>query len=691
MASKKEFEKLYKENYKAVYYTALQLMHNEHDADDITQDTFITAFMKYGELKEADSFTAWVKRIAINKCMDQLRKKNPVPTEDEELELQMDEEVEENFLQEEYVLNEEKRKTVMNIMKSVLSSKQFETVVLFYYDELTVAEIANLQNVPEGTVLSRLSVSRAKIKKGVLEYEKKNNDKLYGLIMIPFLTRVLRAEAEEIALPTIIPESVLNAMNPDNITITETVKVAGKGITMKSKLLVAGIIGASVVAVGTVAAIVVIGGGVALFAGLKGNNSNKPGNTVQAGQSGQIAGNDPIASPDNESNIIKLAESDITHVDYDVYDKDGEYKGTLRAYTNNTNQDIYLRITYGDSVESSVFVPANGTSAYRFVGASKLGITDVSGFNIEETPYYPEYEYDRAEDYSMKVSEYKTSLEIVTEYIGDDPEPFQGGVLYEVVFFDANNNVLDIDHVTMSNTTSNIKKGDKFVGFASYARWNDAPYDHYEFFSWPNQKFYNMEFNDVITAKEISPYIEVNDDLGYVFEVSNSADIPMQGKFSVITYDAAGEIVATFHQVSTEDLEAKATTYISNEARFWNGYENFDSIVKWEYHLDYSQKVDVDSKMYDRDMTDQVSGNVQLREWGNDYEFVAKNNSTDESVKVYCYAIFYDATGNYVIGRVINMILDPGQEDDYSMFIHDPEVLEQIDHFDYFVRAMQYD
>ncbi len=30
-------------------------MHNEHDADDITQDTFITAFMKYGELKEADS------------------------------------------------------------------------------------------------------------------------------------------------------------------------------------------------------------------------------------------------------------------------------------------------------------------------------------------------------------------------------------------------------------------------------------------------------------------------------------------------------------------------------------------------------------------------------------------------------------------------------------------------------------
>lgn len=691
MASKKEFEKLYKENYKAVYYTALQLMHNEHDADDITQDTFITAFMKYGELKEADSFTAWVKRIAINKCMDQLRKKNPVPTEDEELELQMDEEVEENFLQEEYVLNEEKRKTVMNIMKSVLSSKQFETVVLFYYDELTVAEIANLQNVPEGTVLSRLSVSRAKIKKGVLEYEKKNNDKLYGLIMIPFLTRVLRAEAEEIALPTIIPESVLNAMNPDNITITETVKVAGKGITMKSKLLVAGIIGASVVAVGTVAAIVVIGGGVALFAGLKGNNSNKPGNTVQAGQSGQIAGNDPIVSPDNESNIIKLAESDITHVDYDVYDKDGEYKGTLRAYTNNTNQDIYLRITYGDSIESGVFVPANGTSAYRFVGASKLGITDVSGFNIEETPYYPEYEYDRAEDYSMKVSEYKTSLEIVTEYIGDDPEPFQGGVLYEVVFFDANNNVLDIDHVTMSNTTSNIKKGDKFVGFASYARWNDAPYDHYEFFSWPDQKFYNMEFNDVITAKEISPYIEVNDDLGYIFEVSNSADIPMHGTFSVITYDAADEIVATFHHVSTEDLEAKATTYISNEARFWNGYENFDSIVKWEYHLDYSQKVDVDSKTYDRDMTDQVSSSIHINEWGNDYEFVAKNNSTDESVEVYCYAIFYDAAGNYVIGRVINRTLDPGEEDDYSMFIHDPEVLEQIDHFDYFVRAMQYD
>ncbi len=253
MATKKEFEELYLKHYTTVYYTALQLMGEPSDAEDMTQEAFITAFMKYGELKEADSFGAWVKRIVINKCLNELKRNKPVLTEDIETEQTDEPEENENFLPEDHIIDKEKRETVFRIMKSVLSKKQFITVVLFYYDGLSVAEIAKLTDVPEGTVLSRLSVSRGKIKKGVLEYEEKNHDKLYGLIMLPFLTRLFAEDAKAYLPPAEIPSTVRKSMCPDN-TMTSAVKEAAKkGFIMKSKIKL-------VLSIAAAAATITVGG-----------------------------------------------------------------------------------------------------------------------------------------------------------------------------------------------------------------------------------------------------------------------------------------------------------------------------------------------------------------------------------------------------------------------------------------------
>lgn len=59
-----------------VYSTALSMMQDAHDADDVTQDVFITVFEQVGAFREESSFSTWIYRITVNKCVDALRKKN---------------------------------------------------------------------------------------------------------------------------------------------------------------------------------------------------------------------------------------------------------------------------------------------------------------------------------------------------------------------------------------------------------------------------------------------------------------------------------------------------------------------------------------------------------------------------------------------------------------------------------------
>src|SRR5664279_2639990 len=64
---------LYKQYSKAMYNIAIRLMNNKMDAEDILQESFVTAFEKLGELTNNDAFGSWLKRIVINNCLTHLR------------------------------------------------------------------------------------------------------------------------------------------------------------------------------------------------------------------------------------------------------------------------------------------------------------------------------------------------------------------------------------------------------------------------------------------------------------------------------------------------------------------------------------------------------------------------------------------------------------------------------------------
>lgn len=199
------FEELYENTKNTVYFICINFLNNEEDAKDIVQDVYLTAYSKLYQLKEKDKFDAWVNQIAVNKCKKFLMKTAPVLLETEDLE-NLKIEDNENFLPEDYITKKEKRKIVMDIMREQLSRVQYETVILFYFNGLSIEEIADIMECPPGTVKYRLSVARGKIKEGVLEYENINDDKLYSVVGIPFLTGLLTAEVVGLEVPDLYHE-----------------------------------------------------------------------------------------------------------------------------------------------------------------------------------------------------------------------------------------------------------------------------------------------------------------------------------------------------------------------------------------------------------------------------------------------------------------------------------------------------
>ena len=92
----KELEQIYNEAYKAVYWTAMALLKNEADAEDIVQETFLTLIKSYDTIKDKSKVTSWLKKTAANKCLDRIKLTKTVNVDDEVLE--NIETVPENFL-----------------------------------------------------------------------------------------------------------------------------------------------------------------------------------------------------------------------------------------------------------------------------------------------------------------------------------------------------------------------------------------------------------------------------------------------------------------------------------------------------------------------------------------------------------------------------------------------------------------
>ena len=146
----------------AVFAIALARLRNFADAEDVAQEVFVEAFENLGKLSNPSSLGAWLRSIAIHRCVDHLRQARESIGLDE-----IAEQVEAAANPQTEVEQQELCDQVMAAIGQ-LSKKQRETTTLFYVNGYSQQEIARIQEVPIGTIRRRLHDAREKLKEEMI-------------------------------------------------------------------------------------------------------------------------------------------------------------------------------------------------------------------------------------------------------------------------------------------------------------------------------------------------------------------------------------------------------------------------------------------------------------------------------------------------------------------------------------------
>jgi len=148
----------------AAYNLARWLMRNEHDAEDAVQEAYVRAFRFFSRFRGGDA-RAWLLTIVRNTCYSQLRANRP---------MQDSAEFDENVNTpdscapnpEEALLQHDGRDLVRRALDE-LPVRLREIVILREFEGMSYKEIAEITGLPAGTVMSRLSMARARLRQAL--------------------------------------------------------------------------------------------------------------------------------------------------------------------------------------------------------------------------------------------------------------------------------------------------------------------------------------------------------------------------------------------------------------------------------------------------------------------------------------------------------------------------------------------
>lgn len=192
----KAFDELYKLTSSRAYFVALQITKNEQDAEDVLQESYVNALAKINSLEKPGSFVSWFHHIVANKSKDSLKKKKPTlfeGGEDEAFEVIPDEDT--SFSPEDNLNQAELQKAVMEVIGELTEEKR-ACVLMMYFEEMSVNEIAETLEVPVSTVKNRLFTARKDLK---AKFEKRGITCVYSAAPIGVVIWALSGMAEAVS------------------------------------------------------------------------------------------------------------------------------------------------------------------------------------------------------------------------------------------------------------------------------------------------------------------------------------------------------------------------------------------------------------------------------------------------------------------------------------------------------------
>lgn len=179
------FNELYQTFYKQAYYMALKITNCDADAQDATQEAFITIQKSIKDLRETKNFRKWMMQIVISKC-NKIFRKNKYTILDPDIVNAMPIEEERVYMTGKNHFNHKQRKEMILKLMENLTVHQREILFLMYFEQLSIKEMAAILEIPDGTVKSRLVSAKTALKKQMDQLEPMERFRL-SFVPIPLL------------------------------------------------------------------------------------------------------------------------------------------------------------------------------------------------------------------------------------------------------------------------------------------------------------------------------------------------------------------------------------------------------------------------------------------------------------------------------------------------------------------------
>ena len=350
------------------YFIAYKVVNNEATAKDIVQEAYIQAFQKLDQLSDDSKFESWFNQIVSHKALDYTKSKqgknkpvefSSLDDEEDRLEFEANIKNDKASFEPEASMNYKELQEGVQGVLSELPENQRLALMMYYFEDMSVSEIADVYGVSGNTVKGYLAYGRKKIK-NIIETMREKGVSFYGVAPMPFLTWMLHDQMAKTAVSHVSKDIIIKTVGTSAAATTAGAAATKTGAT-KSGFAKWWASKTASVKAGVCAGTVAVTGAVGYAAVDYNSNYNK---VVRA--------------------VNKLNDLSIYHLEFKESVGDG-YAVSQYYFKNTGNKDEYYG-AYGGNGLSIEYKVENDQISYSMVDDFDMDNIDKRTFDNQITP-----------------------------------------------------------------------------------------------------------------------------------------------------------------------------------------------------------------------------------------------------------------------------------------------------------------